>query len=290
MTARSFVNLFIDLGQTMHNMSESLGGLDRAIDSAMELRDSKWFEALARAAVDWFDCGLPRVVMGHKHASVLALTRVPPELIADLRMPWSSFLIDIPSGLVHAPTPTSTIIVSGAGAEISDPYIQRVLVTTRSNQILPGAFAYMIQGNTDAPLRMSAVAEAKNLAEGDYETSDTLVSRIVLGTVLELLAHRPAMDHQRERVVHRTKRGIPTTMTFAITRDVKVDARQIVRDLSEGRSRRSPLVQTLTRGHWKRQFHGPNRAERKLIFIEPYWRGPEDAPIALRSHVISPQD
>lgn len=39
------------------------------------------------------------------------------------------------------------------------------------------------------------------------------------------------------------------------------------------------LVRSLVAGHWKMQPHGPNRSERKLIRIEPYWRGPLDAPV-----------
>lgn len=40
------------------------------------------------------------------------------------------------------------------------------------------------------------------------------------------------------------------------------------------------LVRVRVQGHWRRQPHGPGRRERKLIWIEPFWRGPEDGPIA----------
>jgi hypothetical protein len=48
-----------------------------------------------------------------------------------------------------------------------------------------------------------------------------------------------------------------------------------------------PSVQCLVRGHWKRQPCGHELQDRKWIQIEPYWRGPEDAPIAVRSHRVS---
>ena len=32
------------------------------------------------------------------------------------------------------------------------------------------------------------------------------------------------------------------------------------------------------------------RADRRWIHVEPYWRGPEDAPIALRSHKLTRED
>lgn len=43
----------------------------------------------------------------------------------------------------------------------------------------------------------------------------------------------------------------------------------------------------LVRGHWKRQFHGPGRTERKLIWVAPYIKGPKDAPLVLKSRIYS---
>ena len=38
-------------------------------------------------------------------------------------------------------------------------------------------------------------------------------------------------------------------------------------------------VRTLVSGHWKMQAHGPRWTERKLIRVEPFWRGPMDGPV-----------
>lgn len=40
------------------------------------------------------------------------------------------------------------------------------------------------------------------------------------------------------------------------------------------------LVRTLVSGHWRRFACGEGRKERKWQFVEPYWRGPEDANTA----------
>ena len=45
-------------------------------------------------------------------------------------------------------------------------------------------------------------------------------------------------------------------------------------------------VRTRVSGHWRNQPHGVGRLERKLIFIEPFWRGDEDAPISAPKHVV----
>jgi hypothetical protein len=43
---------------------------------------------------------------------------------------------------------------------------------------------------------------------------------------------------------------------------------------------RKLMVRTLVSGHWKMQPYGPERANRKLIRIDPFWRGPMDGPIS----------
>jgi len=41
----------------------------------------------------------------------------------------------------------------------------------------------------------------------------------------------------------------------------------------------------LVRGHWTHQPYGPNRALRRLIYIEPYVKGPDGAPLTTRDKV-----
>jgi hypothetical protein len=42
-------------------------------------------------------------------------------------------------------------------------------------------------------------------------------------------------------------------------------------------------VRTMVRGHWRQQAHGPNHSLRKVMWIRPTWRGPEDAPISIHA-------
>lgn len=41
----------------------------------------------------------------------------------------------------------------------------------------------------------------------------------------------------------------------------------------------------MVRGHWRLQPHGPKRAQRKPIWIDPYVKGPEDKPLDVRPTV-----
>jgi hypothetical protein len=45
-------------------------------------------------------------------------------------------------------------------------------------------------------------------------------------------------------------------------------------------------VRLLVRGHWKNQAHGPGMTLRKLIHVEPYWRGPEMAELVDRPYLV----
>lgn len=46
-------------------------------------------------------------------------------------------------------------------------------------------------------------------------------------------------------------------------------------------------VRTLAAGHWKHVAHGAGRKERRLTWIEPYWRGPELGPVSEKKHVLT---
>lgn len=42
----------------------------------------------------------------------------------------------------------------------------------------------------------------------------------------------------------------------------------------------------LVRGHWRNQPHGPGGSKRKLIFIEPHWKGPDMAEAVNKPYVV----
>jgi len=47
-----------------------------------------------------------------------------------------------------------------------------------------------------------------------------------------------------------------------------------------------PTVQTRVTGHWRRVVYGEGRSGRKIKWIQPYWRGPTDAPISQTQHAV----
>jgi hypothetical protein len=61
-----------------------------------------------------------------------------------------------------------------------------------------------------------------------------------------------------------------------------------VRSCARGERKGAPTIQWIVRGHWRNQPHGKDRAERRRIWIQPYWKGPDDAPRLLREHRVVP--
>lgn len=65
---------------------------------------------------------------------------------------------------------------------------------------------------------------------------------------------------------------------------IPVDRTQERGYIENQKTGRTLTVRTLVSGHWRDQPYGKDNALRKRIWIEPFWRGPEGAPITRRQH------
>ncbi|MBT2336536.1 hypothetical protein J7E49_21815 [Variovorax paradoxus] len=63
--------------------------------------------------------------------------------------------------------------------------------------------------------------------------------------------------------------------------------RGLEKAVPEGRAEgSSPLVRFMVRGHWRRQAHGLAMQERKLIWITPFYKGPDLATLINKPYVV----
>lgn len=117
----------------------------------------------------------------------------------------------------------------------------------------------------------------------------TVMRRAFVGVLMELMNAPESNGRARVNRVKRDGRnsGKPKSFTIILTRPVVVDCRERVKAKLRGeRVKGTAFVQRLIRGHWKNQPCGARGSERKFIHVEPYWRGPEDAPIAVGPHML----
>lgn len=131
-----------------------------------------------------------------------------------------------------------------------------------------------------------APLDADEEFKGQTQRITGAMRRMFAGCVVEMMSPKShaggSGDSSRKRKMDR-----PTTSaTTVLRREVVVDCRDWLTSYMSHETDRTLTVQTLVRGHWKRQPCGPASSERRYVHIEPYWRGPEGAPIAVRSHVM----
>jgi hypothetical protein len=125
-------------------------------------------------------------------------------------------------------------------------------------------------------------------------------TRIVRNLALWINASGLPKDSDSGRKRSAPKRPNPkdqaTPQTWFLGRDVKLspELRRMASEVALGQSKHTAVegwrvrMRHVVRGHWKQQFHGEGRAQRKRIWVEPYWRGPEGG--AAWSHLYQPKD
>lgn len=249
--------------------------------------------SLVLALIYWHESGLPTIRCGHKVGAALMATKMSPKAAEghDVEAPWPCFVVDLPTDLLHVEhhgerKPLTTLVVH-----------KRESVWDFLAYTSEGVSLWKVGSDTSTLLEYQGYQEGKeadflfplDLNDGDKRTQ-VLLGRLVLGICasvggkerrdLKLLNGRKGKKGKR-------RKGKPEVRIFQLGKDIQLDCRPAVKDYLTGRTSSEPTVQSLVAGHWKRQPHGPKREQRKWVWIEPYWRGPEDGPIVVRSHVTS---
>jgi hypothetical protein len=277
--------------------------------------------AMFMVLYDWAKCGFPLLQCVPKLGESFMQTRVPADCLPELSAPWPTMVIQLPSNALRAhdltpgngwevPEYIDWVILKNSPSE--DPrHLELGVQSTHCNWNLWPVTAAIGLGGV---LRIRSVAEMAEMTEslearpGDIFGNPRLVEldgrdadmkldaqastarmmlRFVLGCLLEMsdTAVAESFRKQKQKGPPVADRGRePKSWVFRLSRDVKIDCREWVRGASERGDKRMMTIQSLVRGHWK-----PKLSEKlgRPVHIEPYWRGPEDAPIAVRSHILA---
>lgn len=285
-------------------------------------RDTDEFAFLLLFAAKWAQCGYPKLVAAnHKYTAALAATQVDRAFADELHLPGPCFEIVLPNGILEVPfvdgktkIPSNQrggvrdytrILVgefeskecsfammlcldSGSKGGIISAVISNTLSDILFGELDEYTFEYVggitsaIQHNTNFTEEVSDV-ESKNRMR-------LLARRIVVGLLLAMNDNDNFTDvtNSSENRQRRRRNKEPSHRIIKVGRPIDIDCRSALKLFLEGPTSGGhhlpPSVQTLVRGHHKRQFYGPGRTQRKILWIEPYWRGPEEALILARPH------
>lgn len=236
----------------------------------------------------WTENGFPSIVTTHRLAASLMATQLSADVTGDIRMPWETFWVHIPDGLL---------------TRLGGSHMLWLLISQRDGSLkYIGAFSDgasvigfrqslkdfisddpVLTGDPDSMVPM--------VDDGDLRFN-RLLGRLIAGICIELdqPKHVTIISNGPPKGKRPGRTGPPKSWTFTLGRDVRVDCREWVTRYLNGDDGTPLGVQSLVRGHHKRQAHGPSRSLRKWIHVEPYWRGPDDAPIVTRSHQLAGRD
>ena len=252
----------------------------------------------------WARHGYRQLCTSHRYAAALMSTKIAPDLLDDIRPPWPVFLVEVPSGLLQITSKT------GEPKDVSFGLIRHgAYVDTKTDATKPG-WSHMLFARDDGAALWGYNTSAKNLYLGNEpedalfqdtpftegitaldDRSRMLFWRLVFGLCLAM--QEPSnIKKTNAAKTEGNHRGCkePVIRTYIIGRPPAIDCRPSIRKYLAGHRAHGPLtVQTLVCGHFRQQVHGPRNTLRKTIWIEPFWRGPEDAPILAKQKAVEPQ-
>jgi hypothetical protein len=237
----------------------------------------------------WVDQGCPRITMDDNYAGVLMATDVGQAVFDKIVFPWRAFMVDLPKDWLTTKGPDGNM----------HPFHKLIVhVVDRAGQTLinymlytPTALQLWSQNTPLHDMMNEEIGQPFTYGHPREERDDrivVLVGRFILSLCVAMSDPDNIEERRRKRgskqAKGRAKRGIPDIKNFVVGKPTTLNCKPaIVEYIEGGRTHKSATVQQLVRGHWKHQPHGPGRSERKLIKIDPYWRGPEEAPILART-------
>lgn len=129
---------------------------------------------------------------------------------------------------------------------------------------------------------------AADFDELDYALFPEQVSLLALLASAWHLMMIPTLAERRQLDAEWGGRPTPQTKPDRLVTTIDLrPLRQVTTpdDDSDGEKRRL-TVRHYVRGHWRNQAHGPGLAERRLVYVEPYIKGPADAPLVDHEKVM----
>ena len=262
----------------------------------------------------WTDSACRMVHVDDKYFAALCATSIGEDTLQELHVPWPAFVIRVPPKLLVAEGVEYRWIAAAqfanVGGRVEGMPPEEALDAAINHKLDPMALLILSPDETDAPCIWRFVpGTLQSLAEkvSTHKTSTnwdcglgidptsqddramTLAVRALFGVcfAFQFTNHWRASAFSGVSTGKAYRDCPPPHRVILMGRPMSLDVRKAVSDSIVAKTHGAPTVQTLVRGHLKRQVVGPGRGGRRVIWIEPYWRGPEEAPILSRPYSLS---
>lgn len=270
------------------------------VKRGVSVRPDQLAELLGMAK--WIDSACRTIECDEKYFAAMACTSIGATSFVDVKVPWDAFVVRIPGESISVGTTAFDRVLvwttAALGIERSSEHDAWFKLYPRSHDKEHlGVTQFSPHGISDLLFKTGKVngAEAgmgnppEDLSEDEYIRACDSVRRAIVGLLYTMQHTTNFREHPSGKRKPNSRFGPPAHRTILVGRPIEIDCRQALRDFVTKGERSAPSVQSLVRGHYKRQVVGTGRESRKVIWVEPYWRGPEDAPILARPYKMGDQ-
>lgn len=257
----------------------------------------------------WVDGGCRIIDTTPEYFAAMAQTKMTGDAGGEMHVPWPAFLVRVPSGVLVAKDGQEYRYIKCGQFE----GLSTVDLDTGTEYTTTASAYYCLsdgrrKGGSQLwgyqPWTLADILFLEKVTERDpidHALEGTMAEDISDLRIRELSKRAVAgllftMQHtnnwKRGGIFSKAgtgrplRREPPPHRSIIIGRPLSIDVTEAVRADARSGAHTAPSVQTLVRGHIKRQVVGVGRTGRKVVWIEPYWRGPEDAPILARPHLV----
>lgn len=260
------------------------------------------FEAVASFGAKWAVHAFQRIMTTHTFGAALMCSDADRSALEDIEMQWQAFMVVLPNGLlsyfdedqgvqaeynrilVASFDDQATLVLVNQGAGRAS---QRLVVNMASS------IASLLDIDRNLDMQSSVGADPPTeVNQARLRRVMIMAKRLVAGLLLSL-QHQD--NFKSKTVPARTGRpgrdeAEPAHRVVMVGRPLNIDCRPAAKDfIANGSPKRKgapPAVQYVVRGHFKRQVIGVARSGRKVIWVQPYWKGPIEAPILTRPKMV----
>lgn len=291
---RSLERLISDSGLAWEKLQGALRAkpnLEIRVETGEFSRDGEHSGADAR----WAEDGFTMLEASDDFFSAsLMCTSSAGLLLTDLRLPAEVIVFVLPKNLLnfsYARLVTGTLGYASLTGYGNNPIEHSAeLISETLDELLfadpEGVFGKFMEGSENLYARQNQQDPiyCRRYASIEERKEFGVLRNLVVGLLLAYQVKRNWKYEGLQLARAKKVRGLKPSHRLAVLgRPVKADMRDAVKRYLNGSSKRSPSFQYVVRGHYRNQPHGPSRTLRRLQWIEPFWKGPEDGLIHARS-------
>lgn len=250
----------------------------------------------------WAEFGFNVFDLSNDLAAGFVLTEPPPTPEKGLSLPFPTFCIRIPEGIVPVFSFGKQLwadclwVHTYEGKHITEGHTNffRYIASRKALMVWRDRFPGNLDAAEDEGFFNNTIVGDPPIQEEDALTASATL-RVIKNLVAWLDAvgglatqakpepprlKRKASKESRQRA---SSGAWPHVWFFGKQVKLSNELRKMAAEVSLGGSKDHAVqgwkvrVRHIVRGHWKNQPHGEDRALRKRLWVQPYWRGPEGA-------------